>query len=211
MSLWDGMMRQAGAIPVNSLDELLDVMACLTHTPPHRGRNVALMAMTGGQSVAISDAFGRAGLTVPLLSDRSYERLGEFFNIIGGSYRNPFDMAGTIGMRGEEANLAKILDILAEEPVIDTAVYEFSANFFIRQWKDDPDRLNRMLDALDAFRDRIVRPMVTVLHPGHMEEELLPLKRELVQRGYAVYPSFDRAAQALARVAGYYEALRERV
>ena len=207
-ALWEGMMRQVGAIPVNTLDELLDVMACLVHNPPKVGRNVALMAMTGGQSVAISDAFGRANLTVPALSERSYEQLAEFFNIIGGSYRNPFDMAGTIGMAGDQANLRRILDILAEDPGLDAFVYEFSAGFFMRMWQgeDGQKRLNEMLDTLDAFRQRVARPMVLVLHPAHVEEQVLPLKQELVRRKYAVYSNFDRAAIALSRVTSYYEA-----
>lgn len=207
-ALWDGMMRQVGAIGVSTLDEMLDVMACLVHNKPTTGRRVALMAMTGGQSVAISDAFGRASLEVPELSDASYERLGEFFNIIGGSYRNPFDMAGTIGLAGDPSNFYKILDILAEDPNLDSFVYEFSAGFFIRQWRgeDGQKQLNDMLDGLDRFRERVGRPLVLVVHPGHLEAEILPLKQELWRRNYAVYGNFDRAAIALARVTGYYEA-----
>jgi acyl-CoA synthetase (NDP forming) len=206
-SLWDGMMRQVGAIPVNTLDEMLDVMACLVHNPPAVGPRVALMAMTGGQSVAISDAFGRANLEVPALSEQSYERLGEFFNIIGGSYRNPFDMAGTIGLAGDPGNLNRILDILAEDPNIDSFVYEFSAGFFIRQWsgEDGQKRLNEMLDGLDAFRTRVAQPLVLVVHPGHLEAQIIPLKEELWRRNYAVYGNFDRAAIALAKVTRYYE------
>jgi acyl-CoA synthetase (NDP forming) len=209
-ALWDSMMRQAGAIPTTTLDETLDVMACLVHTPTHVGRRIALMAMTGGQSVAISDAFGRASLQVPALSDRSYEQLAEFFNIIGGSYRNPFDMAGTIGFRGAEENFQRILDILAADPNLDAAVYEFSAGFFIRQWKDEPERLTRLLDSLESYRARTGRPLVLVLHPAHIEAELVPIKETLAARGFAVYPTFDRAAQALAKVTAYYETLRAR-
>jgi acyl-CoA synthetase (NDP forming) len=206
-SLWDGMMRQVGAIPVSTLDEMLDVMACLVHGKPPMGRRVALMAMTGGQSVAISDAFGRANLEVPALSDHSYEQLGEFFNIIGGSYRNPFDMAGTIGAAGDPGNFYKILDILAEDPGLDSFVYEFSAGFFIRQWRgeDGEKRLNDMLDGLDRFRERTGRPLVLVVHPGHLEAEILPLKQELWKRNYAVYGNFDRAAIALSKVTNFYE------
>src|SRR5688572_26534775 len=104
-ALWDAMVRQAGAIPVVTRDELIDAMQALVRTVPARGRRMALLAGSGGQSVAISDAAGRAGLEMPRLADKSYERLKEFFNIIGGSYFNPFDMGGTIGgnsIRGSE-------------------------------------------------------------------------------------------------------------
>ena len=205
--IWDAMVRQAGAIPVTNIDEAIDVITGLVHiggaTAP--GRRLALMAMTGGQSVAISDAFGRAGLDVPALSDRSYERLAEFFNIIGGSFRNPFDMANTIGIAGDSDNLTKILDILAEDEAIDTMVFEFSAGFFVSYWKKEPERFTKMLDNLDAFRERTKMPLITVMHPGHQEAEVLPIRELVVERGYAVYSSFDRAALALSRIVGHYE------
>ena len=78
----------------------------------------------------------------------------------------------------------------------------------MRMWQgeDGQKRLNEMLDTLDAFRQRVERPMVLVLHPAHVEEQVLPLKQELVRRKYAVYSNFDRAAIALSRVTSYYEA-----
>ena len=61
------------------------------------GRRMGLVAMTGGQSVVITDTFATAGLEIPALSESSYDELKTFFNIIGGSYRNPLDAGGTIG------------------------------------------------------------------------------------------------------------------
>lgn len=206
---WEAMVRQAGAIPTTSVDETLDVITCLVNSPRPTGRNMALMAMTGGQSVAISDAFNYVGLRVPTLSDDSYAKLGEFFNIIGGSYRNPFDMAGTIGMAGDAANLRRIMDIVAADPSIENVVFEFSS-FFVRQWKDNPDSLRSTLDTLDDFRKQTGYPFITVSHPFNQEEAARVIRDELVQRGFAVYPSFERAAVAFAKVADYCETLRER-
>ena len=62
-AVWDGMIRQAGAIPTESLEDTLDVLTTLVHSPPCSGKGAALVAMTGGQSVAITDQFQRAGLT----------------------------------------------------------------------------------------------------------------------------------------------------
>ena len=202
---WTAMARQAGAISVYSVDEMTDVVSILARVPEPRGRNLALLAMTGGQSVAISDAFNRAGMKVPMLSAGAYERLAEFFNVIGGSFRNPFDMAGTIGMSEDGSALVRIMDILAEEPVIDAAVFEFSAGFFVRRWKENPEMLKQMLDTLDGFRERTRLPMITILHPYHQEEAVRPVRQELIERGYAVFPNFERGATALARVNDYYE------
>jgi acyl-CoA synthetase (NDP forming) len=202
---WNAVMAQTGAIPANSVDELVDALQALVHTPPPRGRRLALMAMTGGQSVAISDAFGRQGLEVPELADKTYAQIGEFFNVIGGSYRNPFDMANTIGFAGESGNLGRIMDALAEDPNIDAMVFEFSAGFFARMWKDQPERLDDMLNTLDGFRDRTGLPLVTVMHPGAIDEDVIPIRDQVLARGFAVFANFDRAALALSRVIRYHE------
>lgn len=204
-ALWDSIVRQANVIPANSVDDMVDIMSALTHSERPSGRKMGLLAMTGGQSVAITDAFAGAGLEVPPLSDRSYEQLGEFFNVIGGSYRNPFDMAGTIGM--DPTHLEKIMNIIAEDEAIENVVFEFSAGFFVRRWKEDPESLKRMLDTLDHFRERRRIPFITVLHPMTQEEAVRPVRLDLIERGYAVYPNFERAARAFARVANYYAEL----
>ena len=208
-AIWNTLIRQTGAIPASNVDEVVDVLQALTHSAPPEGRRMALMAMTGGQSVAISDAFGRVGLEVPKLSEHSYEQLGEFFNVIGGSYRNPFDMVNTIGQAGDAENLKRIMQILEEDPNIDGMVYEFTANFFATFWKDQPGLFDEMMTTLDEFRTRTGLPLVTVMHPGHKDEDVIPLRDDVISRGFAVYASFDRAALALSRVVGYREWLGE--
>ena len=158
-----------------------------------------LMAMTGGQSVAISDAFGRVGLEVPELADASYEGLGEFFNIIGGSYRNPLDMAGTVSQ--DPKNLDRILDIINDDPGIDALAMELSATFMARRWADKPEEFERLLDSIKAFQARSDKPLITILHPSHVEAAALDARQKLQARDIAVFQSFERAASAMAKVA----------
>src|SRR5439155_13029802 len=56
-AIWDGMMRQCGAITANNLDETIDVMKLLVFGKRPSGPGMALLAQTGGQSVSITDAF----------------------------------------------------------------------------------------------------------------------------------------------------------
>ena len=63
-AVWQGIMRQCGAISTNSLDETVDAMKVLLHAKPSSGKRMALMAMTGGQSVSITDAFVGEGFEV---------------------------------------------------------------------------------------------------------------------------------------------------
>ena len=90
-AIWDAAIKQCGAMKVDSMEELIDTVKALIYLPPVRGNRVALFGGSGGQSVAITDAFANAGLEVPLLTQESYDELATFFTLIGGSCRNPID------------------------------------------------------------------------------------------------------------------------
>jgi acyl-CoA synthetase (NDP forming) len=199
-AVWDGMMRQTGAIPTNSLDETMDAMQLLLKTKRAKGRRMALLAQTGGQSVSITDAFAKSGFEVPRFSDETYAQLGEFFNIVGGSYQNPLDMAGTI--QGKTETLDKILRIVDADPNVDAMAVELSAMFAARQWKKHPESLEQTLDTLQQHMERSGKPFLTILHPAHEEEYIASIQPLFNARQVPVLASFDRAAAALARVAG---------
>lgn len=201
-SVWDAMLRQTGAIAVGSIEDAIDAIAGLVHTRQPAGRDVALIAMTGGQSVAITDQFERFGFNVPELSQKSYDRLAEFFMTVGGSYRNPFDAASTI--RSEAENLQKILEILADEPIIDGGVaLEFRSRGY-----DKPEDLDEILDLLDDYRNQTNQPVILIM-PTHGvmtgdAAEAASVRDRAAERGFAVYPSFERGAQGLGRVVDHY-------
>jgi acetyl-CoA synthetase (ADP-forming) len=202
-AVWDALIRQTGAIPAGSLDDCIDIAAALVHTDRPRGRKIALVAMTGGQSVAITDQFERAGFEVPELLQASYDRFAEFFITVGGSYRNPFDAASTIGR--ETDNLQKILEILSEDETIDGGV---AIEMGARNFDQDPGRLMDQLDLLERYRQKTGEPVVVMVPTGGAmggEEEMVVRARHAVaERGFAVYPSFSRGADALGRVVDYW-------
>ena len=215
VAVWDAMVKQAGAIGTRSIDETLDAVAALEHTNAPVDRGIALIAMTGGQSVAITDQFQYAGFDVPGLSEASYAKLSEFFTVIGGSYRNPFDAASTIGR--ESDNLAKILEILAEDEAITGGV---AIELSVRGPGPGPggatngtSRLDTMLDLLDAYRQRTGEPVVTMIHEGSAGAAsgaaIVEGRNHVASRGFAVYPNFERAAIALGRVVDFYSSRAE--
>ncbi len=202
--VWDAVVRQAGAITTESLDDTVDALKALLLCKPTTGAGMGLLAMTGGQSVVITDAFVRAGLDVPLLTEASYKELASFFNIIGGSYRNPLDIGGTIGFGGQQEQLQRLLDILDADDNIDALAIELASGFMARRWQADPSSLDSLLDQLVAQRDRSAKPLVTILHPGHVEEIAAQARARVVERGLPVFHSFERAAAALSKAVAYW-------
>jgi acyl-CoA synthetase (NDP forming) len=165
---------------------------------------MGLVAMTGGQSVVITDAFEREGMEVPLLTAASYEKLASFFNIIGGSYRNPLDAGGTIGMGFVPGNLQKLFEILDEDENIDAIAMEVSGTFIARRLRDNPAMMDGLLDLLAGQRERSPKPFVAIAHPSHVEDVMADVRRKLLDRGVATFTSFRAAARALSRATAYW-------
>lgn len=204
-AVWRSMVRQAGAVEAAGLDAMLDAVELLARGRAMKGRGMGLVAMTGGQSVVITDTFAGAGLEIPALSDASYDELKTFFNVIGGSYRNPLDAGGTIGSGIHPGGLDRILAILDRDPVIDSIVLEIGTGFRAQRWATHEDELLTLLDKLREFGSSSQKAFAIILHPAHVEGIVARAKELARQRGLVVFDSFERAASAFATAASYWQ------
>jgi acyl-CoA synthetase (NDP forming) len=202
-AVWTAMVRQSGAVSVAGLDAMLDAVEMLARGKAVNGRRMGLVAMTGGQSVVITDTFATAGLEIPTLSAASYEELKSFFNIIGGSYRNPLDAGGTIGGGVHTGNLDRILRILDRDEVIDAIVLEVGTGLRAHRWASHEDELTGLLDKIAEFNRASAKPFVLIMHPAHVETIVVRAKQLARERGLVVFDSFERSAAAI-RVAFDY-------
>jgi acyl-CoA synthetase (NDP forming) len=203
-AVWNSMVRQSGAVSVAGLDATLNTVEMLARGKPMTGRRMGLVAMTGGQSVVITDTFATAGLEIPTLSESSYEELKGFFNIIGGSYRNPLDPGGTIGGGVNTGNLQHILDILDRDSVVDAIVLEIGTGLRAQRWANHEDELTGLLDKVAEFNHRTAKPFCVILHPAHVEAIVLRAKELARERGLVVFDSFERSASALRAACDYW-------
>jgi len=205
-ALWENVIRQCGAIKVDNLDEMIDAVKALLYLKPPAGNRVGLVADSGGQSVVITDAFTHEGLAVPLLTDRSYQEFASFFNVIGGSYLNPLDISWNM-LAAED--LVKILNIVSGDENIDSAVFELSVPFLSQIWEYYPSYLDTLLETLVDFRATCAKCFSIVLIAGQREAEALEIRRKLIEMGLPSFPTFERAAKALKKVAEYYRFHRD--
>jgi acyl-CoA synthetase (NDP forming) len=201
---WRAVVRQSGAVEVASLDAMLDVVELFARAKRLSGKRMGLVAMTGGQSVVITDTFATAGLEIPALSESSYDELKTFFNIIGGSYRNPLDAGGTIGAGHHQGNLDRILEILERDAVIDAIVLEVGTGLRAARWATHEDEITGLLDKLAEFATRSAKPFAIVMHPAHVEAIVARGKELARERGLVVFDSFERAAAAFRTAAEYW-------
>lgn len=206
--IWQTLIRQCGAIRIENLDEMIDTVKALLYLKPARGNRVGLIAMSGGQSVAIADTFAKEGLRVPELSRSSYERLSTFFNIIGGSYRNPFDISSSFLMSENAiSNLANMLDVMEQDPNIDCIVLELFT--LISPFSHDLEQPDPLLDTILEFKDRTKKPFLTIVTTAHRETLAIEIRDRLTGKDIPCFPSFERGARALKRLVDFYRFRRE--
>jgi acyl-CoA synthetase (NDP forming) len=202
-AVWLALVKQCGVTTTDSLDETVDVVKALLFTKPGTGRRMGLVALTGGQSVVITDAFEREGLEVPLLSDRSYQELAGFFNIIGGSYRNPLDAGGTLGFGASPENLSRMLRILDEDEGIDAIAVEVSSRMMGRHASAGTPSSDWLPELLSSHREQSRKPLMVVLNPLHQEALVAEERSNYVERGIPTFAGFAQAARAFAKVVAY--------
>ena len=208
-TVWQTAIKQCGAIKVDSLDEMIDSIKALLHVKPITGTGMGLVAMSGGESVVVTDTFARAGLEVPLLSESSYEKLATFFNIIGGSYRNPFDTSSTfLASDAGNSNLTRMLDIMDQDANIDCVVFELLPQF--RPLGQDPEAADPFLDTISDFKERAKKPFIVIVTAAHGDALASATRDKLVERGIPSFSNFERGANTVKRLTEYYRSRLER-
>jgi acyl-CoA synthetase (NDP forming) len=198
MDTWEVLIRQCGAIRVDSMIELSDVLKALVSLPGFTGDGVGLTGGSGGQSVSMTDAFVKSGLRVPMFSQESLDKLGEFFQVIGASYLNPVDIGGMNRDMTES-----IVDILNSDPNIHVVAMQLSTQAYAR----NPKQIDDLIAAQMSARDKTQKPVVTILFspdPYGDGHTLKDLDLKLQEAGMPSYPTYERAALALKKLVDYY-------
>ena len=206
-AIWDALIRQTGAIAVDNLDEIVDTTAALLNLGPLRGDGGALMCMTGGQSVVIADAFGKAELRAPALTQASYDELGSFFNVIGGFYRNPLDISWNSNS-GEI--LTRIFNILDSDANVDFVALELFVPLVARRIKQARKGDSSFLDAITGQARKARKPFFTMLTPTSAETDAMELRKMMTKAGVTAFPTFQRAAIAYRKALEYWRSVAER-
>jgi acyl-CoA synthetase (NDP forming) len=198
--IWTSAMRQGGAIPVLGIDELIDTLKALLYLRPVCGDRVVLAGGSGGQSVAITDAFTEAGLEVPSLSQESFDKFEEFFTVIGGSYRNPIDTGNP-----NRAQMKRIINIIEHDSNTDNIVMLMNAS------GAGPPGMNDQRDdeikAITEMRNRTSKPVMVCLQLTMLPRVIADARtivKELQDNGIPAFTSLERGATALKNALDYY-------
>ncbi len=211
--IWDAFFAQTGAVRVNSLEEIVDVVLPFLHLSPPRGRRALLLGGGGGNAVAFADICSREGLEVPLLSEKTRKELNTFISLAGNITRNPLD----VWMVQTDANLfRRAMEISFADPAIDLAIIDRH----VGDYDDDDDNQHRkehrkrqreVNDFIINFARKNPgnKPLVVAMNMFGNDPRSVAsaarLRREFATAAVPAYSSPDSAARAMARFVKYHE------
>jgi acyl-CoA synthetase (NDP forming) len=204
--VWSAVIRQAGAVEVDTFDDLLDMLVAFAFLVPPSGRNVGVVGGGGGRAVQSADVCEEAGLHVPGIPRAVQSFLVEKAPHLAGWVDNPVDQSILAGSGVSGARLLELMD--------DSGEYNaFIANVgedWVLGRPDAEERMAHLVDRFAAIGARSAKPIAFVLGPADSPDEakwraVEGGRQRLTGRGLAVFPSVDRAASALARLARFVE------
>jgi acyl-CoA synthetase (NDP forming) len=209
-AIWETAMKQAGAISVIDMDDLLDVASALYFLPPVFGNRVGVAGASGGGSVMAADLCEEAGLDVIPLPNEIREELRRQGNPIWDWISNPADFS--IAM--ENFNTGAITKMMAAHRDFDlNIVFMTPPGLFGTRRDQPPMTMDTFLKGfpLDELNGK---PLLVVLLDegrsitdltGEANRILNELKIKLNEKHIPTYPSIARAANAAAKMVNYYK------
>jgi acyl-CoA synthetase (NDP forming) len=91
-TVWDGLLKQVGAIRVYSIEEMVDMLVALLRVKPPKGVNVCAIGHGGGASVMATDELSRAGFRLTPIPENVRAGLKDFVDLANSMLRNPIDL-----------------------------------------------------------------------------------------------------------------------
>lgn len=201
-AVWSSICKQAGAVSVYSLSELLDVIMTFNFLPPLDGLNTALIGEGGGTSVLASDDCVSAGLALPPLPESMRQELRRFIPKAGTSTKNPVD--SVISLQTPE-DVKNIIKLVAGYEAIDSLIVHIGVDWVLLL-PNGREQLDKMLSAVMEVGEACGKPLAVVLLTAGASlnwEVASQLRKKCLAAGFPVYPNIARAAHAISKVVQY--------
>lgn len=186
----DAACRAAGVVRVATPTELIDVARALLAAPPARGRRVAIVGDSGGQSGIAADVAVAAGLTVPHFADPLSHRLATQLPASAAA-TNPVDLAGA----GEQdlRSYLRVVDEVRASGAVDAVVL---TGYFGCYGQDTPALADTEVTVAESLSVSAGIPLLV-----HTMSPDSPAAQELWRGGVPAYGSVEAVMRALSALA----------
>jgi acyl-CoA synthetase (NDP forming) len=209
-ALWRSLFRQAGAVQVESFEEMLNTVMALDRCPLPLGRALSVITNSGGFSVIQTDLCQKAGMEVPRFSAETLEALRSMVPLAGTSIGNPLDAWPIYYNVSSSGNIADIIRIVASDRNIHSLVFQFDQFRYLRRALGHGVEahmrvlIDLMVEGCLRAREKEKKPVVICvsLDPYLEDEEdrnyNLMIMKAFSAQGFPVYANLDGAINALS-------------
>jgi len=194
--IWNGIIQQAGAIPVSGFEAWLDTLMGFAMLPSPLGDRIAIISGPGGLAVSAAEACADNGLSLATLSDQTKAALAAVVPPTGTSLRNPVDVGLTASL-DIEIYIQSIQAVMAD-PAVDALVIIGTG------LNEESNKL--YTDAIIETRRQSGKAMLMVNLPG-FDSSHIP---RFCDASIPYFESSERALKAYARVRSYQQWQKER-
>jgi len=206
--IWEGFLRQTGAIPVVGIDEMIDLMVGFLHLPDFRGRRISVVSGGGAITVAASDEVDGAGLSMPEFSKQTEKTLRALLPPSGNSVRNPLDTGPPIFLL---PTVQPILEAVAASDRIDAVIVQHEVG------SHSPDFVERAAQVIPSVHEASGKPFLVTMPAPTTSSDAMGVEmarrryREwYLARGIPVFDTLHRAVRVLEAIIRYNEFLARR-
>ena len=202
--VWDGLLKQSGAIQATTVDECIDIALASLFIKTPAGRKVVVLGIGGGATVQAADECYQAGLILPALPGEIRDELKKFTPIAGDIFRNPVDISGNTLNPSEIGHAVKVVGCWSN---VDLLIMHTGFQF----GPGAPTQLmepviSEMLKAVKEVGKPAALAAYAVYSPQAFET-LFRVQRMCIEAGIPLFPSIQRAANAIDKFIKRHQAL----
>jgi len=185
-------LRQAGAITVNTWQEMLDIPKVFAMQPLPSGNRVGVVTATGGVGVAAIDGAVQAGLVIARLSGPTVDRLKSLNPSLG---RNPVDLGPTMVVAADPfAATEEAVRAVVDDPNVDCCLLVLPSG--IDRWA------TATVEMFGRLRQRTTKPVSVYIY-GTSVSVRDDVARQLDALGVPTYLELETAVRALGVAVQY--------
>jgi acyl-CoA synthetase (NDP forming) len=187
--VWEGVVKQAGAITVVGFEAWFDAIMGFTMLPGHLGDRIAIISGPGGLAVSAAEACEENGLRLAQLSPETRESLAAVLPPTGTSLRNPIDVGLTASL--DIGIYIQSIQTVISDPAVD-AIVIIGAGL-------SPEANRMYTDAVVETHRRSGKAILMVNIPG-FDPSYIP---QFCEAGIPFFESSERALRTYASVLSY--------
>jgi len=198
--IWTALVKQYGAIRVDTLNEMVDLAVTFRFLAPHVGRRVAMIGGGGGASVLATDACASNGFTLPgIPASVSAEIKGALDSEAGLILTNPIEL--NMFPQATQKITRSLLSMGSVDLMLANCVFGQEPWDFFDTW-------------FDLFCDTVLKVhreipkaigVVLVSELNNKQPHFVTLRRRYCEAGLPVYYSMSSACRAIDRFVRYHE------